>query len=313
MNVIRPIIGACVLLAMFAAAALGVWLLYETEGGGVAFSVTFKDARNLEPGSNLIYQDQNVGRVVSVRRDDGLYIIDARLSSRHAELLHERSRFWVQDPLGKSLLCFDNPKDCGPPAGEGARFTGLEARPAPEFVPPPKPRQLDARPAWLCEVRVTATLMVGDNVKDERRKSAAAVLQHEGGPWVLAPAWVWRFEGEIRTRQAYVEFAGGETKTAEVEREQDGCILLRVSSSTWQGKAAALWLEPLAAGQGVAAMNFKGEFFPARLKGEVLEGMGMMEGGYAVCVDGVKLAGFALPPRGGSEPRFVVARGMEAR
>lgn len=291
---------------MFAAAGLGVYLLYQAEGGGMGFFVTFKDAKNLEPGSNLIYQDQPVGRVVSVEKAGGLFVIQARLSSAHAELLHERSRFWVQDPLGKSLLCFDNPKDCGPVVGEGARFTGLEFRPAPEFMPPPKPRLLEARPAWLCEVRVTATITVGENVKDERRKSAAAVVKRNGAIWVLAPAWVWSFKGEVTARQAFVEFPGGETKTAEVEKEFEGCILVRVEGAAWQGKPAALWAEALAHGQGVAAMNAKGEFFAATLKGQIVEGMGLMEGGYIVCVDGTKVAGFALPPAG-SDAAFVAA------
>ena len=304
-KIIRPLIGACVLLAIFGGVIGGIYLLMEAEGGGVGFYVTFRDAKNLEPGSNLIYQDRSVGRVVSVDKTGDLYVINARLSSEHEELLHAKSRFWVQDPLGKSLLCFDNPREPGPVTGEGARFTGLESRPAPDFMPPPPARKLEARPAWLCEVRVTATLALGENVKDERRKSAAAVVKRDEATWVLAPAWVWNYAGEIKARQAFVEFPGGETRTAEVAKEIGAFILLRIEESGWQGKVATLWTEELAQGQGLAAMNAKGEYFAATLKGNTLEGMGTMDGAYVACIDGTKVAGFALPPVGDSVSKLI--------
>jgi len=304
-KIIRPLIGACVLLAMFGAAGLGVYLLYQAEGGGVGFYVTLHDAKNLEPGSNLIYQDRSVGRVVSVDKTGELYVINARLSSEHEELLHAKSRFWVQDPLGKSLLCFDNPREPGPVTGEGARFVGLESRPAPDYMPPPPARKLEARPGWLCEVRVTATITLGENVKDERRKSAAAVVKRDDATWVLAPAWVWSYAGEVKSRQAFVEFPGGETRTAEVVNVMGAFILLRVEDSAWQGKVATLWPDELAQGQGLAAINAKGEYFAATLKGNTLEGMGTMDGAYVACVDGTKVAGFALPPVGESGVGFV--------
>lgn len=311
-KIIRPLIGACVLLAMFGAAGFGVYLLYQAEGGGVGFYVTFRDAKNLEPGSNLIYQDRSVGRVVSVDKTGELYVINARLSSEHEELLHAKSRFWVQDPLGKSLLCFDNPREPGPVTGEGARFMGLESRPAPDYMPPLPPRKLEARPVWLCEVRVTATISLGENVKDERRKSAAAVVKRDADVWVLAPAWVWTYSGEVKARQAFVEFPGGETRTAEVAKEVGAFILLRVEGSAWEGKPATPWIEELAPSQGLAAMNAKGEYFAATLKGATLEGMGLMEGAYVACVDGTKLAGFALPPAGDVGASFVaMARDVE--
>lgn len=304
-KIIRPLIGACVLLAIFAGVLGGIYLLMESEGGGVGFYVTFHDAKNLEPGSNLVYQDQSVGRVVTVEKTGGVYVIEARISSAHSAVLHQGSRFWVQDPLGKSLLCFDNPRDPGPGVGEGARFTGLESRPDPAYMPPPPARKLEARPGWLCEVRVTATLALGENVKDERRKSAAAVVKRDDATWVLTPAWVWRHEGEIKARQAFVEFAGGETRTAEVAKEIGEFILLRVEGASWQGKVATLWPVELQQGQGLAAMNAKGEYFAATLKGATLEGMGSMDGAYVACVDGTSLAGFALPPTPNVEPRFV--------
>jgi hypothetical protein len=303
-KIIRPLIGACVLLAIFACVLGGIYLLMESEGGGVGFFVTFHDAKNLEPGSNLVYQDQSVGRVVTVEKTGGVYVIEARISSAHSAVLHQGSRFWVQDPLGKSLLCFDNPRDPGPGVGEGARFTGLESRPDPAYMPPPPARKLEARPGWLCEVRVTATLALGENVKDERRKSAAAVVKRDDATWVLAPAWVWRHEGEIKTRQAFVEFPGGETRTAEVAKEIGAFILLRIEESAWQGTVAKLWIEELAQGQGLAAMNAKGEYFAATLKGGALEGMGLMDGAYIACVDGTKVAGFGLPPVGDSGVRL---------
>jgi hypothetical protein len=290
---------------MFGAAGLGVYLLYQAEGGGVGFYVTLRDAKNLEPGSNLIYQDRSVGRVVSVDKTGELYVINAQLSSEHEELLHAKSRFWVQDPLGKSLLCFDNPREPGAVVGEGARFVGLESRPAPDYMPPPPPRKLETRPGWLCEVRVTATISLGENVKDERRKSAAAVVKRDDATWVLAPAWVWSYSGEVKARQAFVEFAGGETHTAEVVNVVGAFILLRVEDASWQGKVATLWPDELAQGQGVAAMNTRGEYFAATLKGNTLEGMGEMDGAYIACVDGTKVAGFALPPVGDSGVGFV--------
>ncbi len=298
-------IGACVLLAIFAGVLGGIYLLMEAEGGGVGFYVTFRDAKNLEPGSNLVYQDQSVGRVVTVEKTGGIYVIEARISSAHSAVLHQGSRFWVQDPLGKSLLCFDNPRDPGPTVGEGARFTGLESRPEPAFMPPPPARKLEARPGWLCEVRVTATLALGENVKDERRKSAAAVVKRDDATWVLAPAWVWSYPGEVKARQAFVEFPGDETRTAEVAKEIGAFILLRVEGASWQGKVATLWPEELQQGQGLAAMNAKGEYFAATLKGATLEGMGAMDGAHVACVDGTKVAGFALPQVADAPARFV--------
>lgn len=311
MQVFRPVLGAVVLLLAFCGAGLGLYLLYENEGGGQPFFVTFKDARNLEPGSNVIYRDQVVGRVLEVSAQGSLVVVRATMGSAHASLLREHSRFWVQDPLGKSLLCFDNPQEPGAAAAPGHRFTGRETRPEPDRLPPPRPRRLESKPVWLCEVRVSATLADGaEAVRDERKKSAAVVLRQEGDQaWVLAPAWVGEFQGERRSWQAFVEFAGGETCTASLHKGLDDLCILHVAHTAWRGKTAPFWPEPLAAGQGLALANFKGDFFAAELAGARLEGAGLMEGGYCALVDGANVAGFGLPPSGDSGVRWVAVAG----
>ncbi len=309
MRALRPVIGALVLLAVFAAVGGGLYLLYENEGGGIAFSVTFREAKNLEPGSNVIYQDQVVGRVVSVSRDGDLTVVGARLGSTHAAQLREHSRFWVQDPLGKSLLCFDNPLSPGAARGEGSRFKGLESRPEPDRMPPPRSRLLESKPVWLCELRVSATIGVSaESVRDERRKSAAAVVRSEGErAWVLAAAWALSFQGELRSQQLFVEFAGGETCTAELLATVGEFVLLHVAHTAWRGAVAPLWPQPLDEGQGVAVVNFKGEYYSGQLRGGVIDNAGSMEGGYLALVDGANVAGFALPAVGDSGVKWCSA------
>lgn len=311
MQVFRPMLGAAVLLLAFCGAGLGLYLLYETEGGGHPFFVTFKDARNLEPGSVVIYRDQLVGRVHEVSTQGSVVVVRATIASAHTHLLREHSRFWVQAPTGKSLLCFDNPLEPGAAVARSHRFTGLETRPEPDRVPPPRPRRLESKPVWLCEVRVSATLADGaEAVRDERKKTAAAVLRQEGDQaWVLAPAWVGEFQGQRRSWQAFVEFAGGETCTATLHKNLDDLCILHVAHTAWRGKTAPCWPDALAAGQGLALANFRGEFFAAELEGSRLEGAGLMEGGYCALVDGANVAGFGLPSSGDSGVRWVAVAG----
>ncbi|MCC6575242.1 MAG: MCE family protein [Planctomycetes bacterium] len=294
----RVAFGFLIFIAFAAAAVGGVYLLYQSEGGGLPFSVSFADARGLEPNARVVYRDQPVGRVVTVRSRDNRAEVECRLSSEHAGLLREGSRFWIQDNIGGAFVCFDTPGGAGANLAAGAKLNGLEKRPEPDERIEARPRKLISRPVWLCEARTSATLREsGDLIRDERRKAAAAVVKRAGRSCdVLAPAWVWEsFKGELVSRSAFVEFAGGETCTARIVGAEGGLILLRVEDTAYSGGVAELWTTPLPEGQTMALVNCEDELWLGDLRaGELKTGATLANASLAL-VEGVKVCGFALP------------------
>lgn len=294
----RVLLGSLI-VAVFAAVAVGgIWLLYQAEGGGVPFTVSLADARGLEAGARVVYRDRMVGRVVAMRVLQGRTLADCRLSSEHAGILRQGSRFWVQENLGGAFLCFDTPTGAGEPLAPGSILEGLAARPDPDEPAEVRPRKLQARPAWLCEVRVSATVREGASmVRDERRKAAAAVVgRREGGVLVLAPSWVLEsFEGELAGHNAFVEFAGGETCVARPSAVADGLALLLVEETSWRGDTATLWHETLPSLQTLALVNFQSDMWLAEYRDGTLAGGLTLVHGCVAMVDGIKLCGFALP------------------
>ncbi len=305
----RVLLGLLIVALVAAAAVGGVWLLYQTEGGGVPFTVSLADARGLEPGARVVYRDRMVGRVVALRTHEGRALAECRLSSEHAGILRQGSRFWVQENLGGAFLCFDTPTGAGEPLLPGSILAGLAARPDPDEPAEVRPRKLQARPAWLCEVRVSATVREGASmVRDERRKTAAAVVgRQDEGVLVLAPSWVLEsFEGELAGRNAFVEFAGGETFVARPSARAEDLVLLLVEDKSWPGDVAAIWKDGLPSPQTLALVNFQSDMWPAEYRdGALVRGLTLVNG-CAALVDGVKLCGFALPAANAqSAPRWV--------
>jgi hypothetical protein len=58
---------------------------------------------------------------------------------------------------------------------------------------------------------------------------------------------------------------------------------------------ATPWPDALADGQGLMLADFEGNAWAARLRDGALEFRGGLEGGHVAMVDGLNLAGFALP------------------
>ena len=286
-------------LALAATSAVGgVYLLRAHEGGGLRLVVAIEQPTSLAQGDRVLFGDKLVGRVTSVAGAE----VTASIAAEYAAYVRQGSRFWVQANIGANLLCFDSPPDAGAAAGPGSRFSGLAARPEPHpsTLPPPVPRRLAAKPAWLCEVRVVTTVQEGSElVRDEARVSAGAIAGEEAGVLlVLAPAWLfWDGPGTLSER-IRVEFAGGELCTGQMAGRRGDLCLLVVRGSAWQGAAAMLWHEALADGQALMLADFGGKAWVAGLADGTLEFRGTLKGGYIALVDGTNLAGFALPAVG---------------
>ncbi|MCL4730958.1 MAG: hypothetical protein KJ044_11055, partial [Planctomycetes bacterium] len=298
MRLVHVTIGALLVCALAAGVVAGLYLLRETDSGGLRVAVRFAENPGLAPDHDVLYGDKVVGRVESARDNE----VGARIAADYADLVREGSRFWVQNTLAARFLVFDSPPSAGPPAVQGARFEGLARppEPPPGALPAPTPRKLASRPAWLCDARAVLTLPDGaDTVRDQARHSAAAVAHAESGTLlVLAPAWLFENAGAALSARARVELAGGEVASARLVATQGALCVLAVEGSAWRGTVAPLWPHELADGQGLVLADFDGLSWAARHGNGGLEFRAALTGGRVAFVDGLNLAGFALPAVG---------------
>lgn len=298
MKLLHITIGTLLVAAMAASVVVGLYALRASEGNGLQVLVTFEDTQGLQPDCDVVYGDKVVGRVEAVMGND----VTARVAAENATFVRGNSRFWVQKNLGESFLCFDTPPEAGTPAESGSRFVGLAQRPdpPPSALPPPTPRKLASKPAWLCDVRVVITLQDGaDTVRDQARKGAGAVVGTEGDHLlVLVPAWLFERSGESVGERARVELAGGENVIATPIEFAGPLCVLAVQGSAWRGTLAPLWPDAMADGQGLVLADYAGVSWSAKHSGGQLEFRAPLDGGHAAFVDGLNLAGFALPKVG---------------
>lgn len=298
MRLVYITLGTLLVAALAASVVVGLHFLRSADGNGTRFHVELESTSGLGPDDDLLYGDKVVGRVELVADSE----VTARIAAEHAGLLREGSRFWVQRTLGAAFLCFDTPSDAGPVAAQGARFRGLTQRPdpLPSQLPPPLPRRLSSRPAWLCDVRAVITLADGtETVTDQVRKSAAAVVARQADyTLVLAPSWLLERSGQAVSERARVELAGGENLVATPLVISGPLCVLAVQGSAWRGTPATLWPEALNDGQGLVLADYAGLSWVARHSGGELEFRAGLEGGHVALVDGLNLAGFALPKVG---------------
>ncbi|MBK9976134.1 MAG: hypothetical protein IPP14_15285 [Planctomycetes bacterium] len=298
MKALRIVTGLALLAALAASVIAGVYVLRASDGSGLQVVVAFAQPAGLAPDDGVLFGDKVVGRVEAVRDNE----VTARVAAEFAEFVHDGSRFWRQKNLGGSFLCFDTPPNSGPAAQSGRRFAGTADRPElPEsMLPPPLPRKLSATPAWLCDVRVVITVREGqDTVRDLARHCAAAVVGKEGPTLlVLAPSWLLQRDGETVSERARVELSGGENCTATLLEVDGPLCVLSVQGSVWQGPMAKLWPMALADGQGLVLVDFAGTSWAAAQAKGTLEFRARLEAGNVALVDGLNLAGFALPTVG---------------
>lgn len=307
MQIGRVLAGLVVVMLLAGAVVGGIFVLHEKTGGGLSIQVRFQQAGGLVEGDDVVYGDRVVGRVVRLEQSGGGVLAQLRISTDHGPLVRTGSRFWIDKRLGSSMVMFDSPARAGDPALTGHEFTGLDSRPAPdpETLPPPPTRQLKARPAWLCEVRVNVTVKVGAELTEDRPRKAAGVIVEvlPGGELlVLAPAWVAQRSGELIAVRWRVELIGGETLAAEPVHEDERFLVLRLPQGNWRGSAGELWPEALADQQGLLATDFPGSAVTmvhsmVKETGE-LQFRGELSQGLVTMVDGTRPAGFALPPVG---------------
>lgn len=298
MRLLHITIGTLLVAALAASVVVGLYALRASEGNGLRVVVEFESAQGLQPDGDVLYGDKVVGRVEAVEGGS----ITARIAAENASFVREGSRWWVQDNLGVSFLVFDSPSEAGPVAQNGRRYTGLAERPAlaASELPPPVPRRLAARPAWLCDVRVVITLADGaDTVRDQARGGAGAIVDKQGDNLlVLAPSWLLERSGEVVGERARVELAGGENLIATVVELSGALCVLAVPGSNWRGAFAPLWPDALAEGQGLVLTDFEGMSSAAKHSGGGLEYRAALQAGQVALVDGLNLAGFALPKVG---------------
>lgn len=298
MRLVHIAVGLLLVAAMAASVVVGLVLLRSSDGNGLPFVVRFDDAGGLQPDHDVVYGDKVVGRVETVAGG----VVTARVAADFAHYLRRDSRFWVQSNLGAKFLCFDSPPESGPAAQPGAEFIGLPGRPAPtpSQLPPPVPRKLASRPAWLCDVRAVVTLADGnETVRDQARKGAGAIVASVGDYLlVLAPAWLLERSGEAVSERVRVELAGGENLLARPLEVSGGLCVLAVQGSAWRGTPATLWPDALADGQGLVLADHEGMSWAARHSGGQLEFRAALDAGQVAFVDGLNLAGFALPKVG---------------
>ena len=205
--------------------------------------------------------------------------------------------------LAMAILMFDSPIDSGPVVKPGHRFEGWTERPPPDpkALPPSVPRNLSARPVWLCEVRAVLELSAGaDLTETQRRKTAGVVagVRENGELLVLAPSWVVEYSGELVGERYRVELIGGATYVAEILHERLPFVVLLLRETEYQGSAAPFWPEALADEQGLLLTDFEGTAYAVKhTVGEVAL-RAKVEQGYVALIEGLNVAGFALPAVG---------------
>jgi hypothetical protein len=314
MRVVRIIVGIVVMLLITGGAAAGVWVLYEHGGSGLPIEVSFADGKGIAPRDYVVYGDQIVGRVDTVTDEDGTVVVTARVATEHASLVREGSRFWIDSRLGSAVLNFDRTASAGAQANPGTRFTGLASRPEPDpaLKPPPLARPLSVRPVWLCEVRATITTRIGEQAQQRERKSAGAIVHvsAKGDVLVLCPAWVFEPAGPEISSSYRVEMIGEGTRIARLAHVQGHHALLHVTATAYRESAARLWPNELADGQPLVLADFDGTAYTADLRAGGLDFKGTLLQGNVALVEGVHLAGFALPNVGkASGARWVSLHG----
>ncbi len=299
MRLVRIIIGIVVMLLITGGVAAGVWVLYEHGGSGLTVEVQFSDGKGIAPRDSVVYGDQIVGRVDNVADDGGTVVVTARIATEHASLVREGSRFWIDSRLGSAVLNFDRTATAGAPAQPNSRFIGLASRPEPDpaLKPPPLARPLSVRPVWLCEVRATITTRVGDQAQQRERKTAGAIVHvsEKGDVLVLCPAWAFEPAGPEIASSYRVEMIGEGTRIARLLHIQGQHALLHVGATAYRERAAKLWPSELADGQPLVLADFDGTAYTADLREGALGFKGVLPQGHVALVEGVHLAGFALP------------------
>ena len=303
MRIVRIVLGVFVLLLLAGGVAGGVWVLYEHGGGGLPVSITFDEGKGISSGDEVVFGDRLVGRVSHVDADGDGVLVHAVIAADHAELLRDGCRFWIDSRFGSTILNFD--RSIGVPALPGQQFKGLAERPQPdpELTPPPLARPLKVRPVWLCEVRATLTTRVGTEESIDRTRKGAAAIVHvnaQGDLLVLCPAWLIEPAGPVIAQSIRVEMIGEGTRVADlVEQRREHAVLL-IRATAYREKAATLWANELADGQGLVLTDFDGASYPAEVRQGGVDFKGVLEQGDVALIDGTKLAGFALPSVGRS-------------
>lgn len=303
MRALRIIAGALVLLLLAGGVAAGVWVLYEHGGGGLSIEVEFADARGLSGGDAVIYGDRVVGRVESVTRGPEQSLVRARVATEHAVLVREGCRFWIDSRLGAAILIFDRVRDAGPVVAPGRRFQGLASRPEPDRAlrPPPTSRPLSARPAWLCAVRATLTTRASDGQTLERsRKGAGAVISanEHGDLLILCPFWIVEPAGPLIEKAVRVDVLGEGPRVAQIIEVSAAHAVLYVPQTAYREGAAGLWPNALSDGQGLVLASAAGTAYVAEFYDGGLDFRGGLQESNVVLIDGLNLAGFALPAVG---------------
>jgi hypothetical protein len=318
MQLPRIFIGIVVLLALAGAAGGGVWLLYEHVGGGLPIEIEFAEDRGLAPADPVIYGDRVVGRIERVTRGETGVVVHARITAEHAVLAREGSRFWVETRLGSAILHFDRVRNAGPVALPGHRYKGLAARPEPDpdLQPAPLSRPLRARPVWMCAVRTTLTTRLGDEQTLERNRKGAGAIVHasaQGDLLILCPAWLIEPAGPLIAQNLRVDLLGEGTRIAQLVYADDELALLFVARTSFREKTAALWPDELADGQGLVLADAGGNAYAAEYRRGGLEFRGSLSEGNLALIDGLNLAGFALPAVGAAiGARWVGLHGAES-
>jgi hypothetical protein len=299
----RIVLGSLILLAIAAGSVAGVWMLYQHAGGGLPVEVVFQDTKGLGPGDRVFYGDQFVGRIERIEPEPPGQLVRVRIAADHARLVREGSRFWIESHIGTNLLRFDRTSDAGPPAQPGARFQGLAERPDPdpELLPPPAARPLRARPVWLCGVRATTTSRITrDEVIDRARKAAGAVVHVSSGGdlLILAPAWVIEPQGEVLGRVIRVEIIGEGVRLASLVHARGDHAILHVSSTEYRQVPAELWPYEIENGQTLVLADSAGAARPTVLEEQELVFRAELMQGHVALIEGLNLAGFAVPKVG---------------
>lgn len=303
MRALRIIAGALVLLLLAGGVAGGVWVLYEHAGGGLPIEVEFADAKGLSGGDSVVYGDRIVGRVESVTRGAEASLVRARIAAEHAEIVRERCRFWIDSRLGAAILNFDRVHNAGPIAQPGQRFEGYTSRPEPdrELRPTPSPRPLRARPAWLCAVRATITTDAGNEQTLERsRKGAGAIISANeyGDLLILCPYWIVEPAGPPIAKTLRVDLLGEGPRIAQLIEIRGEHAVLYVPQTAYRERAAGLWPHELADGQGLVLADAGGTAYTAEFFDGGLDFRAGLQESNIVLIDGLNLAGFALPEVG---------------
>jgi hypothetical protein len=310
----RVIVGSMVVLVLTAGVAAGVWMLYEHAGGGLPVEVSFTDGKGIAPRDSVVYGDRIVGRVDRVDDSGQGVLVRALIAAEHAELVRERSRFWIDGRIGSTILHFDRTSDAGAAAQPGQRFTGLSARPEPdpELQPPPLPRPMKTRPVWLCEVRATLVTRVGEEETQERNRYSAAAVVHANGQGdllILCPSWVIEPAGPLITQSVRVELIGEGTRVADLLCRQGEHAVLYLGATAYREKAATLWPTELPDRQPLVLAAFDGTAYTCEMRGGELDFRGTIAGGNVALVDGLNLAGFAVPAVGRAGARWIGLHG----